>query len=81
MLFHNPSISGDRSETIKRFIQCRGLVLTDGFGVSFHLLLGQTERSTIVEMQGHLSLNMQNNAGRLMTELARYMGLENEDEY
>jgi hypothetical protein len=39
--------------------------LTDRFWRSFHLLLRKTKGSTVVNVKGHLSLNVQNNLRRL----------------
>lgn len=39
--------------------------LTNSFRMGLHFLLGQTERSTIVEVQSHLPLNVQDNTSRL----------------
>jgi hypothetical protein len=39
--------------------------LTDGLPMSLHLLLGKTERSAVIQMQVHLSLDVQNNLSGL----------------
>lgn len=45
--------------------------LTDGLRVGLHLLLGEAERSAVIEMQVHLSLDVQNNLSGLKSESER----------
>lgn len=53
------------SEHFIKFIHHRHDQLTDSFGCIFHLLLGKAKGGTVVDVQCHFPLDVENNLGRL----------------